>query len=463
MINFFNFKQFNESIYLLTNDFGRFCFLNTTDFQTLTNNHADLELEIRKELIDKGFIIEGSVQHFLEAQTNKMRDSKNYIFGATSLHIFVVTNQCNLNCVYCQANNGRKLYKTMTKEIAQKAVDIALSVPQKELSFEFQGGEPLLNYPIIRFIIEYAEKNKEDKTIRYSVVTNLTVISDEMIAFFKDHQVSISTSLDGDSLLHNLNRSYPDGTGSFDAVLSGIKMVKAAELPLGAIQTTTRYSFGHEKELIDTYCDLGFTNIFLRPLSPLGKAKLAWGEIGYTPQEFLHFYQVALSHIIAKNRNGTPFQETYASTLLTKILTGYALNYMELRSPCGAVCGQLAYYTDGNVYSCDEGRMLAEMGTDSFKVGNVFTDSYTDIVKSSVCNVACKSSVLESIPACCDCVYQPYCGVCPAVNLALYNDVLPKSPHHYRCIINKGILDYYFGLLYEQDPCIMSIINHWVL
>ena len=463
MINFFNFKQFDESTYLLTNDLGSFIFVNASDFRILTKNPSDLNPSVRKELIDKGFIIEGSVQHFLEAHTFRMRDSKNYIFGSTTLHIFVVTNQCNLNCVYCQANNGRRLYKAMTKDIAQKAVDIALSVPQRALSFEFQGGEPLLNFPVIRFIIEYAEKNKGDKEIQYSVVTNLTVITDEMISFFKERRVSISTSLDGDALLHNMNRSNPDGTGSFDAVLSGIKMVKTAELPLGAIQTTTRYSFGHEKALLDTYADLGFTSIFLRPLSPLGKAKLAWNEIGYTPQEFLHFYKKTLSYIIAMNQNGVSFQEMYASTLLTKILTGCALNYMELRSPCGAVCGQLAYYTDGNVYSCDEGRMLAEMGSDSFKVGNVFTDSYEDIVKSSVCKVACKASVLESIPGCCDCVYQPYCGICPAVNLALYNDVLPKSPKHYRCTINKGILDYYFGLIYEQNPCIIKLLNSWVL
>ena len=308
MINFFNFKRFDESTFLLTNDFGSFCFLNASDFRMLTNNSSDLEPVVRKELIDKGFIIEGSVQHFLEAQTFRMRDSRNYIFGATTLHIFVVTNQCNLNCVYCQANNGQRLYKAMTKDIAQKAVDIALSVPQRTLSFEFQGGEPLLNYPVIRFIIEYAEKNKGDKEIRYSVVTNLTVITDEMISFFKDHRVSISTSLDGDAVLHNMNRSNPDGTGSFDAVLSGIKKVKDAELPLGAIQTTTQYSFGHEKALVDAYSDLGFTSIFLRPLSPLGKAKLAWDEIGYTPQEFLHFYKKTLSYIIEMNQNGVPFQ-----------------------------------------------------------------------------------------------------------------------------------------------------------
>ncbi len=463
MLNYFNFRKINESTYLLTNDFGNYCFLNTLEFNAITSDPSALCEEKHKELTNKGFLIDGSSQRFLESQTYRMRDSKNYVFTATSLHIFVVTNQCNLNCVYCQANNGITLTRAMTEETAKRAVDIALSSPQKVLSFEFQGGEPLMNFPVIRCIVEYAEARKGKKEIQYSVVTNLTTITDEMIDFFREHHVSISTSLDGDQWLHNKNRSYSDGNGSFDKVLSGIKRVKAAGLTVGAILTTTRYSFDHAEEIVDTYCDLGFSNVFLRPLSPLGKAKKAWEQIGYTPQEFVDFYKRTVAYILEKNRKGVRFQEMYASMFLTKILTGYALNYMELRSPCGAGCGQLAYYTDGNVYSCDEGRMLAEMGIDAFKVGNVFTDSYKDLIQSSACNVACKASVLESIPACCDCTYQPYCGICPAVNLALYNDVLPKAPEHYRCAINKGIFDYYFGLLYEQDPCIMDIIRGWVL
>ena len=69
----------------------------------------------------------------------------------------------------------------------------ALQSPEHYLNFEFQGGEPLLNYPVIRHIVEYAEKNKQAHSIQYSVVTNLTLLSDEMLDFFEQYDVRIST------------------------------------------------------------------------------------------------------------------------------------------------------------------------------------------------------------------------------------------------------------------------------
>ena len=106
-------------------------------------------------------------------------------------------------------------------------------------------------------------------------------------------------------------------------------------------------------------------------------------------------------------------QEGHAATFFSKILHGYPVNYMELRSPCGATLGQMAYYTNGDVFTCDEGRMLYEMGNDAFRLGNVWENTYSQLVHSSTCRAVCLASITESIPGCCDCVYQPYCGVCP--------------------------------------------------
>lgn len=121
----------------------------------------------------------------------------------------------------------------------------------------------------------------------------------------------------------------------------------------------------------------------------------------------------------------------------------------------------MAYYANGDVFTCDEGRMLYEMGDDSFRLGNVYQHDYTALVHSTACRAVCLASITESIPSCCDCVYQPYCGVCPVVNLALYRDILPKTSNHYRCGIYQGILDTLFKLLQTCDDKTLKIIESW--
>ena len=132
---------------------------------------------------------------------------------------------------------------------------------------------------------------------------------------------------------------------------------------------------------------------------------------------------------------------------------------MELRSPCGAGIGQIAYYYDGNIYTCDEGRMLAEMGDDSFRLGTV-DDSYDELMNCNNCKAVCISSVLESLPNCCDCVYQPYCGTCPVVNLALKKDIYNKEPNDYKCKVYKGMLDIIFEALQDEEK--EEILKQWI-
>lgn len=113
---------------------------------------------------------------------------------------------------------------------------------------------------------------------------------------------------------------------------------------------------------------------------------------------------------------------------------------MELRSPCGGAIGQLAYYYDGNIYTCDEGRMLAEMGNDSFKVGNVYENTYNDLVTSDSAKTVCVSSCLECLTKCHSCVYMPYFGTCPVINLAQENNIFSRTNENYRCKIYKGMI-----------------------
>lgn len=459
MINYFNFKKLGDE-YLITNDLGRYAFLNKKDLINLIKDQVDISSPVGQMLANDHFIYNGSEQGFIDEMLHILRDSKSYVFLPTSLHIFVVTNACNMNCVYCQANNGSiKPHDMMTCETAEKAVDIALSSPSNSLTFEFQGGEPLINFPVIKHIVEYTDQHKGSKEIEYTIVTNLTLLQDYMLDFFVEHNIIISTSLDGFKELHDRNRPYLSGNGTFDDVCHSIQLIRSRGIRFGAIETTTRYSLDSPEKMVDTYYELGFRDIFIRPLTPLGCANKSWERIGYTPEEFLVFYKKALKNIISKNVDGEQMREGHASLFLAKILHGRPVNYMELRSPCGASIGEMAYYPNGDIFTCDEGRMLFEMGNDSFRLGNVHTSTYDEIIHSPTCCTVCRASITESVPTCCDCVYQPYCGICPVVNLALEQDIIPKFPHNYRCQIYGGMLDILFSFLKESGTT--KILNSW--
>ena len=460
--NYFNFKQWKDKM-LLTNEQGRYILLGKRDFLNLVNKRYDLlSKEILQTLKDRFFIYDIDEDVFIEKVANAYRDNKQYLFSATSLHIFVMTNACNMCCVYCQAQDSAQEKKGKMQEMTAKAaVDIALQSPNEYLTFEFQGGEPLLNFETIKYIVEYSEQNKNHKQIQYSLVTNTLLLNEEMIQFFKKYDVSISTSLDGCKEVHNSNRPKIDGDGTYDYVSRNIKWLQSNDIQVGAIETTTKISLKNAEKIIETYHNLGLNHLFIRPLTPLGYAKEHWAEIGYEPEEFLKFYKQCILILLEHNRNGIRMSEGHARIFLKKILTGYSENYMELRSPCGVGIGQMAYYYDGNIYTCDEGRMVAEMGDQMFCLGNVNYSTYDDLMENRVCKVTCQASVLESLPGCCDCVYHPYCGVCPVISYASDNSIYTRESNVYRCKIYKGILDILFEILLEE-PGAEDILKAWI-
>lgn len=459
-LNYFNFKKFSNKI-LLTNDLGKYLFVSDDEFKKIIGQKVKPNSDLEKRLIDTCMIYNDTDLEYSNMNKYDVREIKSYMNSATSLHIFVVTTACNMNCIYCQANNGKtKPYLFMNKDIAKKSVDIALESPEEYLSFEFQGGEPLLNFDIIKYIVIYAEENKGNHKINYSVVTNLTLLSDEILDFFVQYGFSISTSIDGPNTVHDNNRIFTDGTGTYNKVIESVDKIRKAGLRVGAIETTTRMSLKYPKEIVRAYVNMGFDSIFIRPLTPLGKATVNWNEIGYSPEEFIVFYKKALEELIAINKDNIFIKEEHA-TILLKRIDGQPINYMELRSPCGAGIGQLAYYSDGSIFTCDEGRMLYEMGQDTFCLGNVYEHSYKEIVESGICRTVCAASILETIPSCCDCVYQAYCGTCPVVNFARDNDVIEKTPRGYRCKIYSGMLDSLFEYFLEDDTETTRILKSW--
>ena len=462
LINYFNFEEYDNDRILITNDLGSYEFLSRDEFRSFIGKNIDPDSVLYGNLVEGGFIIRSTSEDILRDYASRLRMSKEYLFSGTSLHIFVLTDDCNMNCVYCQARDHKRgNYSRMDADTARKAVEMAVQSPAKYLDFEFQGGEPLLNFEILKLIVEYSKEINIDHVITYSVVTNLTLINDEIIEFLQENDIRVSTSIDGPTTVHDINRPFAGGKGTLDTVKKAVEKLRQKGIAVSAIQTTTRRSLDYPEEIVDEYVNDGFSSVFIRPLTRLGTAASVWNKIGYDADEFVSFYRRCLNRVIEANKSGICFSEGFAGMLLNKLLHGRGVNYMELRSPCGAAVGQVAYYFNGDVYTCDEGRMLAEMGDPSFKLGNVFADSYNDIMGCSVCSAVCTSSVLETIPGCCDCVFQPYCGVCPVIIYSSEKDIYKREPNDYRCRINKGVIRTLFDLLLEEDPETMSILEQW--
>lgn len=459
--NFFNYREMRQKV-LLTNDLGRYVFLSKEEFYRFLRDQLDPREEITKRLMDEFFLYDGSEYEFVERAGEAFRMYRRNLFQGAALHIFVLTKQCNQQCVYCQASTELERHTQMSGETAAKAVDIALQTTAQYVTFEFQGGEPLMNFDTLQFIVEYAEEQNQScgKNLEFSVVTNLMLLDEEKLEFLTKHGVSICTSLDGDEILHNKNRPYFQ-QNTFEILKKKIQMIQDKGASVSAIQTTTRDSLPRYREMVDQYLAFGLNQITIRPLTQLGYAAKNWAKIGYTVDEFLNFYRKSLDYIIERNQQGTFILEGHARMFLSKIFCRDAGNYMELRSPCGGAIGQLAYYYNGKVYSCDEARMLAEMGDDSFCLGNVEQDTYESIVSNPVCKTIAKSSCLEGLVDCDGCVYQPYCGTCPVISYARYQTVYPSMLQEYRCRIYKGIQDILFEKLEQQDEEVVEIFRRW--
>ena len=124
-LNYFNFKE-KENNYLITNDIGEYVFLSKQDFRNLIKK-KELDKELKTELIQKGFIYEGSEEILATNQAMRLRRTKEYLLVPTTLHIFVVSKNCNFNCIYCQAGNlNQNENYNMSKGTAKRAVDIAM-------------------------------------------------------------------------------------------------------------------------------------------------------------------------------------------------------------------------------------------------------------------------------------------------------------------------------------------------
>lgn len=459
----FLFEKIDSNHYFISNESGTNLIISKKEFLSIVSN------KIKPKLIEKLYkknIIIGKKNEW--RYLTNYKKLKRFIFNPPTLHIVVLTTKCNHSCVYCRAKPLDSNQTNMEEKTVFKVIDFIFSTPSYYITVEFQGGEALINWDAFKKAVMYIkEKQKKiKKDIVISIVTNFSLMTKEKLKFMIENNISICTSLDGPSYIHNKNRLYTGGDSYF-TVTKWLKTInnffekrkgyKRDSLP-SALMTTTRISLKYPHEIIEEYRKLGLGGIFIRPLSPIGYAKHVWDKIGYTAEEFIKFYEKSINYILKINKKET-FIERNAAIKLKKILFNEDPNYLDLRSPCGAVIGQLSYYPNGHIYSCDEGRMTNMDGEKFFKIGNVFKDSYEDILSYSKSKNVIYSSINDNYPKCVRCAFKPYCGVCPVFNYTVKDTLINLDYSNYWCDIEKGIFKVLINKIKEEKY--LKIFMRW--
>lgn len=457
--------------YLLTNDWGHYLMLESEDFHRVMEGRVTTNDPLFAELETRGFLKEHMDFRGL-AKSYVKKNSFHWISGP-SLHMIVVTLRCNQKCQYCHSSvvDPSRTDTDLDLETAKKIVDFIFTTPNPTLCIEFQGGEPLLNWPIVKFVIEYAQAKAKagGRKLIMALVSNFTLMTEEKMEYLLDHHVAFCTSLDGPAELHDKNRPFLGGGEAQHKVIRWLKTLQKKclsdedrkyYLP-GALMTTTRFSLEYGKEIVDLYVELELEQIFLRPLSPIGYAKRVWHEIGYEPGQFVKFYEDTLDYILALNKSGkAAIMERMALVVLTKIVKGVDPGFMDLRSPAGAVLGCLAYNYNGEIFVSDEGRMVDHQGDGIFKVGHVAESDWASVVDHPTTRACVSASTLDNQPMCSQCAYKPYCGAEPVFHYEMQRSVVGQIPTSPWCVGHMGVFDVIFRKLREPEN--RAVFDKWL-
>lgn len=472
-LGFFRWGPVGQRV-VLTNDAGEWHMLDRADFDRLLAGQLPADHPAQAALRDQCIVRAGAD---LDALADRIRRKKSYLGQGPHLHIVVTTRRCNQACHYCHASRTALADTTtdMDLQTARQTVELALQSPSPTVVFEFQGGEPTLNMPAIREVVAHARRcgTRPGQTVEFALVSNMTTMDLETAEWLLAEGVHLCTSLDGPRDLHDAQRRWlpQREVGAWDQVMHWMAYFNRRYVEMGldpelwhvdALLTTTRATLARWPEVVELYLSLGIRNLHLRPLNPYGFAVSAWDRIGYDTDEFLACYAEVLDHLIALNKAGTQIIEGGAAVILSKMLTPDDPNYVDLRSPCGAGTGQLAYDHDGRVYPCDEARLLTAMGDDRFALGSVADTELPATQRHPTVKAMGVASLLESLPQCSTCWNLPFCGVCPVATWRREGDLFGQRPRSPMCRLQLGLSELLMERL-DRDPQVEPIFRRWTM
>lgn len=451
--------------WLTVSETGDYLFLTEDELSRIAANDVySLPLDLQAKLKSRYFTVSKNRIGSARLMRSRQAARQETIDAGPSLHIIVPTLQCAHSCQYCQVSRSLSdVGHTMSNDDIERVCNSIFESSAQALTVEFQGGDPLLRFDLLEsMVLRIKELNREHrKEIRFVIASTLHQLDEAMCTFFAEHNVYLSTSIDGPVNLHNKNRPIP-GRDSYERTLNGISLAREilGNDSVSALMTTTKFSLDYPEEIVDEYVKLEFTDIFLRPLSSYGFAKRNQRLLGYSLEEFQSFYQKALARVLYWNKQGVELREVYASIILNKILSPFDGGYVDLQSPTGAGQSVLAYNYDGYIYPSDEARMLAETGDTSLRLGKIGQDLAL-IQKSPLQSKLIEASTVENVEGCQTCAYQTFCAPNPVDMQAEFGRMDHPVLMTEHCLRHQWLFDFFFNLIKNADEDTIDLFHYW--
>lgn len=373
-----------------------------------------------KELADEEILYSGD--RYEEIAHSSM-DDRDYI-KAICLNII---HGCNLRCKYCFADegeyNGHK--GVMSVDTAKKAIDYVIkrSGPRKNIEIDLFGGEPTMIMDTVKEIIQYARDNeaKWKKNIRFTMTTNATLLTDEMMDYMDKEMGNIILSLDGRKEVNDKVRIKVDGSGSYDDILPNIKKMISKRT-----KGKTYYVRGtFTRENTDFYNDVvamlneGFREISIEPVVLEDGHPLALREEDL-PTIFDN-YDKLYNEMLRRKKEGDEFTFYHFNI----DIQGGPCVYKRI-SGCGAGFEYVAITPQGEVYPCHQ-----FVGREEYKLGSVYDDTFDKELSKKF-----KKAHIYNKPKCKECWARFYCsGGCQANNVNFNGDM--TIPYEVGCKMQK--------------------------
>ena len=355
-------------------------------------------LEEIQFLIDEGELFTKDIYHDYVVDFKKRKT----VVKALCLHI---AHDCNLACKYCFAEEGEYHGRRalMSFEVGKKALDFLVenSGNRKNLEVDFFGGEPLMNWDVVKQLVEYGRsKEKEyNKNFRFTMTTNGVLLNDEIMEFCNREMSNVVLSLDGRKEVNDAMRPFRNGKGSYELIVP--KFQKFAQLRENKDYyirgTFTRHNMDFAKDVLE-FADLGFKSMSIEPVVAQPEEEYAIREEDL-PQILKEYDDLAVEYI-KRQKEGKGFNffhfniDLNQGPCVAKRLSG-----------CGSGTEYLAVTPWGDFYPCHQ-----FVGEEKFLLGNVDTGVTNLEIRDEfkLCNVYAKDK-------CRDCFARFYCsGGCAA-------------------------------------------------
>jgi len=327
--------------------------------KNINSNDLDQELTIALKTLN---LLPNNFNKETDTNNNKNKIDPDAIpIKSISLNVAQI---CNMRCIYCYGSDGEYGEKGLVKEAtAFQAIDwlIKKSLDAKDISIIFFGGEPLLNFRLIKKVVNYAKRKAKNvnKTVHFSITTNGTLFNDRINKFLNKNKFSVTISFDGDAKIQNKNRPLKNGIDSYEYTKPLIEnFLKSRKGNATGRATITRY-FEDLSTIRKTLVEIGFKRYSLTPVS--GSVDSDYYLCPDNERKILIDLQTQADEItdLIKNRE----------SIKSKLLLSY-LKILRTREKkqysCGAGKGLGAISINGDVYPCHR-----FVGIDSFKMGNV--------------------------------------------------------------------------------------------